>query len=151
MVGSRRSVNLKTKTISQTVRMPSPRTMARRSRRFSNLTIGHRAEIHRRVENQADRYIRLQAGRDLFLWPFSSVSAAYHFRSDRSAADIAGPAAGSSRPRMPLDVLLAVLLTSASNGSGRLPRNEHNNDRCAGSSRDRQGGRRLLLAAKRDE
>src|SRR6516164_7375047 len=42
-VGSRLSVNLKTKAISQTVRMPSPRTATRRNRRFSNLTIRYRA------------------------------------------------------------------------------------------------------------
>jgi hypothetical protein len=50
-VGSRLSVNLKTKAISQTVRMPSPKTAARRSKRFSNLTIGYRAAIRPRVEN----------------------------------------------------------------------------------------------------
>ena len=64
-VGSLRSVNLKTETISQMVRMPSPRTIRRRNRRFSNLTIRHRAAIHPRVENLTDVYIRLQGWRDL--------------------------------------------------------------------------------------
>src|SRR5215469_2572867 len=54
-VGSRLSVNLKTKAISQTERMPSPRTATRRNRRFSNLTIHYRAAIRLRVEKPADR------------------------------------------------------------------------------------------------
>ena len=54
-VGSRLSVNLKTKAISQTVKMPSPRTSTRRNTRFSNLTIRYRATIRLRVENLPDR------------------------------------------------------------------------------------------------
>jgi hypothetical protein len=54
-VGSRLSVNLKTKAISQTVRMPSPRTATRRNKRFSNGTIRYRAAIRLRVENLTDR------------------------------------------------------------------------------------------------
>jgi len=39
MDGSLRSVNLKTKTINQTLRMPNPRMSKRCNKRFSNLTI----------------------------------------------------------------------------------------------------------------
>jgi hypothetical protein len=38
-VGSLRSVNLKTNTINQTIRMPNPRTSKRWNKRFSDLTI----------------------------------------------------------------------------------------------------------------
>jgi hypothetical protein len=37
--------------------MPSPRTIRRRNRRFSNLTIRHQAAIHLRVERLTDVYI----------------------------------------------------------------------------------------------
>jgi hypothetical protein len=54
-VGNRLSVNLKTKAISQTVRMPSPRTATRRNRRFINLTIRYRAAIDLGVETLSTR------------------------------------------------------------------------------------------------
>jgi hypothetical protein len=39
IVGTLWSVNLKTKTINQTLRMPNPKTSTRRNKRFSDLTI----------------------------------------------------------------------------------------------------------------
>lgn len=48
--------------ISQTVRMPSPRTVTQRNRRFGNLTIRHRVAIDLGIENLTMFISRYKAG-----------------------------------------------------------------------------------------